>query len=74
VCVGTVGLFGTSSTGLLGTMKGHIKVGGDSALGAFSTKKSFRHISPLWHAIFYNKSISRESKFNSDSNWYFSFF
>jgi len=68
-----VGIFETSGPGLLGTVKGHIKEGGDSARGAFSTKKNFRHISPLWHAVFYDIRIPRESKFNSDSNCYFSF-
>jgi len=73
VCVGTGGLLGTTRRGLLGTMKGRIKKGGDSARGAFLTKKNFRHILPLWHAIFYNISIPRETKFNSNSNCYFSF-
>ena len=64
--VGTAGLLGTSRRGLLGTMKGHIKEGGDSARGAFSTKTSFRHYFAM--LFFYNISIPRERKFNSDSN------
>ena len=72
MCVGTVGLLGTTRRGLLGTMKGRIKERGDSARGAFLPKKSFRHILPLWHDIFYNISIPRERKFNSDSICYFS--